>query len=382
MATPLHKKVMNRIRFDFILNGRVVAGARLPGARELARLYGVAVTTVVHALNEMELEGWINKRRGSGCYVTRQALMSRPEMLGLVAYSPKNETVLRFYQGVERAARRREMHVVMANSDGGYELEHLQVKRLVEAGCRALVILPTTRTRKQMARDYLRTEFRDIPIVLVDIAYPEQRRASVLFDNYQAGYDMTEYIVKQGCKRIAFMDIADADETNLLMHRSTKERYQGYRDALRDLGIVFHREDVLMVDDLMFQTDPTSMLIAFLRRVQQEPEPVDALISLYDPWAVMCIRLAREMGIKIPGQLLVTGFDNLTMPGYPRDFVTTSPDFRRAGELAVRLAVELTVTRQNTLPSYVLPVPLLIPPPPVAVEPTTEAPAAEPTQPG
>ena len=361
MATPLHKKVMNRIRFDFILNGRVAAGARLPGARELARLYGVAVTTVVHALNEMELEGWISKRRGSGCYVTRQALMSRPEMLGLVAYSPKNETVLRFYQGVERAARRREMHVVMANSDGGYELEHLQVKRLVEAGCRALVLLPTTRTRKQMARDYLRTEFRDIPIVLVDIAYPEQRRASVLFDNYQAGYDMTEYLVKQGRKRIAFMDIADADETNLLMHRSTKERYQGYRDALRDFGIVFHREDILVVDDLQFQTDPTSALISFLRRVQQEPGAVDALISLYDPWAVMCIRLAREMGIDIPKQFIVTGFDNLTMQGYPRDFVTTSPDFRRAGELAVRLAVELTVTRQNTLPSYVLPVPLLIP---------------------
>ena len=361
MATPLHKKVMNRIRFDFILNGRVAAGARLPGARELARLYGVAVTTVVHALNEMELEGWISKRRGSGCYVTRQALMSRPEMLGLVAYSPKNETVLRFYQGVERAARRREMHVVMANSDGGYELEHLQVKRLVEAGCRALVLLPTTRTRKQMARDYLRTEFRDIPIVLVDIAYPEQRRASVLFDNYQAGYDMTEYLVKQGRKRIAFMDIADADETNLLMHRSTKERYQGYRDALRDFGIVFHRDDILVVDDLQFQTDPTSALISFLRRVQQEPGAVDALISLYDPWAVMCIRLAREMGIDIPKQFIVTGFDNLTMQGYPRDFVTTSPDFRRAGELAVRLAVELTVTRQNTLPSYVLPVPLLIP---------------------
>ena len=172
---------------------------------------------------------------------------------------------------------------------------------------------------------------------------------------------MTEYLVKQGRKRSAFMDIADADETNLLMHRSTKERYQGYRDALRDFGIVFHREDILVVDDLQFQTDPTSALISFLRRVQQEPGAVDALISLYDPWAVMCIRLAREMGIDIPRQFIVTGFDNLTMQGYPRDFVTTSPDFRRAGELAVRLAVELTVTRQNTLPSYVLPVPLLIP---------------------
>ncbi len=57
-----------------ILNGRILPGSRLPSSRELARQYRLSRATILAALDELQAEGYLEGRRGSGTYVSEHLL--------------------------------------------------------------------------------------------------------------------------------------------------------------------------------------------------------------------------------------------------------------------------------------------------------------------
>ena len=57
-----------------ILNGRILPGSRLPSSRELARQYRLSRSTILAALDELQAEGYLEGRRGSGTYVSEHLL--------------------------------------------------------------------------------------------------------------------------------------------------------------------------------------------------------------------------------------------------------------------------------------------------------------------
>jgi GntR family transcriptional regulator/MocR family aminotransferase len=68
-GTPSFQWVRNALRVE-ILSGRIRAGSRLPASREFARQYHLSRGTIVAALEELQAEGYLEARRGSGTYVS------------------------------------------------------------------------------------------------------------------------------------------------------------------------------------------------------------------------------------------------------------------------------------------------------------------------
>lgn len=68
-SAPLHKQLYQLIREE-ILSGRLTAGARLPAARALAKDLKVSRNTVQHGLQQLQAEGYVDSRQGSGYYIT------------------------------------------------------------------------------------------------------------------------------------------------------------------------------------------------------------------------------------------------------------------------------------------------------------------------
>lgn len=68
-STPLHTQVYQGLR-DSILDGRLRPGASMPSTRELPTMLGVSRNTVLEAYNQLQAEGFIEPRVGSGTYVT------------------------------------------------------------------------------------------------------------------------------------------------------------------------------------------------------------------------------------------------------------------------------------------------------------------------
>jgi GntR family transcriptional regulator of arabinose operon len=352
--------VADAILADFVHNGTLEPGDRLPTVRELERRYGASRATIVHALSILEQQGWIEKRQGSGCYLKRlepSATKLSRNLIGFIARNTNTEVILRVYAGIERVARVHNMHVLVASSDDSYDFEREQIARLIRAGCSAIVLFPVTRTERQLREDYLKKEFMDFPIVLVDIAYPEQKRPQVVFDNYLLGYEMTEMLLHEGHRRIAFMDLETGE--GLFMHYSTRERYRGYLDALHHAGVPVYPEDRWTICGRMPGADMFEEVMPFLHEWKRQESRPTAVIAIEDFCAMRTIEAAQVLGIHVPEDLTVVGFDNLAVArSFSPPFPTSDPDFRRAGEIAGRLVLQQLCGTLTEPVIYMLPVPI------------------------
>lgn len=367
MRHSLPRIIAERILTDCVESGQVAPGERLPTVRELEAHYAVSRTTVVHALAILEQQGRLVKRQGSGCYVSEpivppagglSAESDSPRLVAFIADYAETELMLHVHEGIDRACHTGGYHVLAANSQGDLVKEQQQVRRAVQAGCLAVVLVPVTRTRSQLRADYLLTEFTDLPIVLVDIAYPEQRRSQVVFDNYHAGYDLTRLLLREGHRRIAFMDTDRPDDP--VMHTSTRERYKGYLDAMRAEGVTSRPEDRWVIADHPCLVNVTRYALPFLVDWRSRPDRPTALIAIDDTAAMQTIHLAKQLGIVVPDQLRLVGFDNTaTARTFYPPFPTTTPDFRKAGELAAEIAIRQIGDPAETQAIYVLPAPIL-----------------------
>lgn len=360
MKRSLPHRIALSIVSEYLETGYLKAGDRLPPVRFLEQHYSVSRNTILQALSLLEQQGYLYRKHGAGVFVAGQSPAPQREasLIGFVGPNVYADLMLRVYEGVERVARVHKLHVVVGSTSNDYDVERWQISRMVELGCRAIVLFPCTRTESQLRQDYLRSEFLDTPIVLVDTAYPEQQRPQVVFDNYRAGYEMVQLLLHEGHQRIAFMDFARREDD--WVHYATRERYRGYLDALRAAGITPQSEDHWVIWDKHFAIDDLRPEIRhYLSQWQQTQEKPTAVISIEDAIAVQTILLAQEAGIHVPEQLCVTGFDDLPIARMFRpSFPTTQPDFQRAGEVAADLAVRLMQGERLSSLVYMLPVPI------------------------
>lgn len=362
MRKMLRHKIADFILADYVRSGEFAAGDALPTVRHLQKRYGVSSGTVLSALAILETQGIIVSRHGSGCYLSEQSAGTHEngngcaKLIGLVCNIPQAEINERLHSGVDSASSRAGYSVIVASTNFSYEQEQVQVKRLIDVGCDGIVLYPVVRTKEQARNDYLNSEHQDFPIVLIDLALPTHKRCQVLFDNYRAGYDMTCFLMDRGHQRVAFMDYGT--EHSEFLHRSVMDRYNGHLAAVQARGKAADVRDRWILREQMHE-DPTRTIAQMLMNWMEQIDRPTALITLEDNRAARTISIALELGIRVPGDLEIVGFDDLPVGRVIRPpFTTTTPDFARAGELAVEMLLQLTKREIDSTMVYILPVPI------------------------
>ncbi len=353
---PTYVLLAERIKAEWISRPDVRAGDRLPTQHELQRILGASRPTVAKALALLRAEGLIDSRQGSGVYVRSAPTTGiRTRLLSFIAPRSHAPVVLWAYHGIEREARRRGYHLLMASSENDIRHEEELVEEHLQAGAQGIVLYPVTRLREQASGDYLLHRWRDVPIVIFDIGEEAWQRPMVLFDNTRLGYEMTQALLAHGRRRIAFLPL----EENYL-HRSIHERRAGWLMAMQDAGLTVPESY------LSWQGLPGSAL-----REDVDAEPIveqllslsprpDALIAWEDRTAIAIIRALLKRGVHVPEEICVAGFDNIeTSRFFQPAFPTSRPDFSRLGELAVEVLDAWLSGRCTTPRSYILSVPVL-----------------------
>jgi len=130
---------------------------------------------------------------------------------------------------------------------------------------------------------------------------PFTRSAEIPFvagDDERGAFAMTEYLIGLGHRRIAFL----MGPRNM---RSAFDRLAGYRAALEAAGLPFD-ETLIRNSEWTFDGGLTAA-----RELLSEPHPPQAIFAANDEAAFGVIYAAQEMGVKIPQQLSICGYDNL-----------------------------------------------------------------------
>ena len=170
---------------------------------------------------------------------------------------------------------------------------------------------------------------KGVPLIFFDRVFEHPQCTSIVIDNYRAGYEVTQHLISQGCKRIAHI-------TASLKRNVYADRLKGYKQALADSEIAYD-ENLVFINNLSEQAgvDVCKTLL------QMDVRP-DAIFTSNDACAVCCIRELKHAGLNIPHDIAVAGFNNdplskviepnlttINYPGYEMGEVAASTLIRR-----------------------------------------------------
>lgn len=168
---------------------------------------------------------------------------------------------------------------------------------------------------------------KDYPIVVMDRVIEAPFVKSIIVNNYAPEKELTEELIRRGCRRFAFLKGLDTLDT--------RERLAAVEDALAEHGLQLRHEDIY-VGDFREKSGQQAARLLMLR----ESLP-DALVCANDEMALGAIKALRENGLKAPDDLSVTGFDD-TEIAHTLGLTTISiPNYER-GYIAAQFLIEQT----------------------------------------
>jgi LacI family transcriptional regulator len=167
------------------------------------------------------------------------------------------------------------------------------------------------------------------PIVAVDPHTGTSDTPTIDADNLRGAHLATEHLIDLGHKRIAMLTGRQDLESSVLRER-------GYRQAMRKAGLDI---DERLIQPGEYHFDPSR---DSARTMLSLPEPPTAIFAANDTSALATLAVAAELGIRVPQDLSVVGFDNIPESALNVPALTTvEQPIRLMGQRAVEMLIEL-----------------------------------------
>lgn len=167
----------------------------------------------------------------------------------------------------------------------------------------------------------------DAPIVSIDPLASNPNYPAVHATNYQGAVGVMDYLLGLGHKRIGFISgRAELESSN--------RRLKGYRESLEKAGIPVD-ENLIASGDYTTETGVTGA-----RQLLSLDQPPSAIFASNDQMAMGVFQVAEEMGLRIPDDLSVVGFDNITESKY-MGLTTVDQFISEMGYVATQMLIKL-----------------------------------------
>jgi DNA-binding LacI/PurR family transcriptional regulator len=253
----------------------------------------------------------------------------------------RNPHFCEYATGVEEAARAAGYHLLLSSTTLNDEYAVEVFKDLARRRFDGLIITGSFILKSAEAQTILdRIRKRSLPIVEMNEFYGVD---SVSSDYREATKEVVSYLLSLGHRRIGFVYGVDDHELGL-------DRLQPYQESLETAGIAVE-------PDLIVECGSTieDGYQAALKLLKLSHRPT-AIIAINDLLAISTIRAAGDLGLRVPDNLSVAGFDDIPMANYQSPRLTTvTKDAYTAGKKAFEM---LQARMQNSdLPRQVFHIP-------------------------
>lgn len=194
-------------------------------------------------------------------------------------------------------------------------------------------------------------EIRDhhMPVVAIDRRVPGLELDYIGTDNITGAYTATRHLIEQGHRRIAHL-------TSLGMTDAASERLTGYQQALQDAGIETNPRHILLTLDGGRRLDRE-----MLRQIFTGPDAPTALFLLADYWAPEVYAELTRLGLRVPQDVALVGFDDVVQPGLEDvELTSMAQDFEGIGKMAAQITLQRIGHPERAPQSCVFPARLVV----------------------
>jgi DNA-binding LacI/PurR family transcriptional regulator len=189
----LTKKMMVRNRIlDEISSGTLSPGVKLEGERTLCARLNVSRVTLSRGLKELERDGILKRRVGSGTYVSdeippRLAPLTRKLTLALLVSCVKGPVGINLLNGFHEIWTPEMCDIILKDPAGDPEREMELVKRMVELPVDAIVVSTAFAKNSKKGVGFYRKVLSHVPVVMTDCVLDATDIPSVSLDNFEGG---------------------------------------------------------------------------------------------------------------------------------------------------------------------------------------------------
>ena len=309
-----------------------------PTIFDVAELSGVSISTISRVINTPEKVN-IN---------TRQKVYKAIDELGYVPQAEARARALRLQgrigvitpfftapsfvqrlRGIAGSLSKENYDLVIYTVDSNNRLQSYLSSLPLTGNLNGLVILSLPVAEV----DIKRLVQHQLPTVLIEFPHPELN--SVEINDVEGGRIATEYLLKKGHRRIAFLGDTDLPEYSI---HPVSLRLRGFREALNNASIEIPEEFIRLAP---YDQDQARIIA---KEFMDMSNPPTAIFAATDLQALGVLKAARQLDVKVPEQLAVIGFDDLDMAEY-EDLTTICQHLDESG----RIAIEILLAHINDL---------------------------------
>ncbi len=306
-----------------------------PTLKDVARAADVSTATVSRCLNFPDRVSRATRERVmdavralgySPNFGARAMAAKRTNTIGAIIPTMENAIFARGLQAFQEELRLSGFTLLVASSSYRLDIEEEQIRSLVARGAEGLLLIG--HDRDESIHRFLQTQ--GVPAVVAWSHNAAAALPSVGFDNRQSMRALADEVIATGHRRIAVISAQTAANDR------ARARFDGVRDAVAAAGL---DADALPVIETTYSIDSGAQAFETLMAADKPPT---AIICGNDVLAVGAVTQARAMGLRVPGDVSITGFDDIELASVVSPALTTvHVPHRDMGRKAARMLVDM-----------------------------------------
>jgi len=332
---------------------------------DIARKAGVSTATVSKVLNNT---GRIGEKTRKRILEISRELNYQPNVLASALTGKKTYTIgllipdlvnpffAELARNVEDRAHERGFSVMICNTDNDMQKEVKYAQLLRQKSVDGIIVATGVRN------DALLKELIDqkVPVALAARDMSVLAASTVLVDDFAGGYSAASHLLELGHRKIAVI----AENLNI---PSSKERVRGVRCSLEEAGVMFD-ESLVVQSDFSVSAGKEAAMSLLQRNKDGTTGNVNgkgdgrptAIFACNDVLAIGALQAARNLGIRVPEELSVVGFDNTYLARITDPALTTvAQPIQAMGHQVVDLIAQ-EIDQANVVKQRVILLPELI----------------------
>ncbi len=333
---------------EYIRDNGLETGAHLPTETQLMKSTGVSRVTLRRALSNMQEQNKIYSIQGSGYYVGELKNNYRTDTIPfIISYDQENSKILNIVQGAQTYLNAHQCDLELHISRRNPEIEKKLLMQTYEEGYRCVIIFPVS--SEDNVDFYFQMIQKGMNLIFID-RQPQNISCCNLVksDNMTGGYLATKHLIEQGHTNIAVVGHEPLSHTSAVY-----ERYYGYKQAILESG--------LKEPEQSYYFSPYRVLNDQIKKLLDPKNKITAVFAINDHVAVDIATHAHDLGLKVPDDLAVVGFDNLDVTRmFTPNISTIDQPFTNLGEAAAEIAYKYITKSACGYTHTILPIKLFV----------------------
>ena len=317
----------------------------MPTIYQVAERAGVSLSTVSRVLNGKASVNKVLKERVEKAVkelnyrpnsVARSLANNRTDSVGVLVPELNAPFFGDLMQAVESTLRAADKHVIISVGRNCLETEKDAVEFLISRNCDALIM-----HAEALSDEYLlELNQSKLPVALVNRQVEGLPEACTSLDNEKGGYLATRHLLELGHKDIAYIS-GPTDKCDASL------RLEGHKRALSEAGLPINPQ-LIFNGDYSEEDGKIGLLELMARDV-----PFTALVCANDWMASGAISCARDLGMSLPHDLSVVGFDDVVFAHhvFPR-LTTVSNPIAEMAEMSAKYILNKVYGQANNVQLY------------------------------